>query len=260
MSLFALDERSFPQFASLLQVSQKFASRHGCRFQPIRSEVGAREEYDGEAAHLVADPVFRDYMARLKPADGTVGAVLLMEELHHAQRILVAESARKIMVSTCKELDLFPPSPSPSGVAHTDCRYEEEGTVLEVAMRLYNDQAARLAEESEHGVSSMYFKVRTASFLLDVAEVAGVPLPPVPALCHESVEKFRSRAQEWKDKEDAVPTGSWVGSGTQWFSHKLRVAWEAAERVADFLMEERDPFIDTDDSQWYYVEGLERPT
>ena len=91
-------------------------------------------------------------------------------------------------------------------------------------------------------------------------EVAGVPLPPVPALCHESVEKFRSRAQEWKDKEDAVPTGSWVGSGTQWFSHKLRVAWEAAERVADFLMEERDPFIDTDDSQWYYVEGLERPT
>merc|ERR1712039_509946 len=94
-----------------------------------------------------------------------------------------AESMRNVMMATCQRLELWPPTPTPNGIADTDCCYKEIAAPIEViAQRLYNDETRReeRAASSVDGVAPMRRKAATACFIVDFAGAAGVTLPAVP--------------------------------------------------------------------------------
>lgn len=220
-----LDEISFRHFAPLLASSQEYAGHTGCRFRgpsfdgiedlaamlargassgnppiryvdagPIRyADAGSRL-----AAKLQAAPAVRSFGDRL-----LAGEPALIEELETAFRIIVAESARNMMIATVKGLGLFPPENLPEGISAEDCCYEDVSAPLPViAQRLYNDHVRRQRDECS-SARRQQRRSLTAAFLVDFAYEVGAELPGIPETYQTLLQEFAARNADFK-AQDAV--------------------------------------------------------
>lgn len=212
---------SFRNFAPLLEASQDYASRTGFRFREssfdgledvsqtcakVAAAAGGvghiSATLDAENWHLAAKinavPAMKCFSERLSKSEPE-----LIEELEKAFRIVVAESARSMMIATVKGLGLFPPMPAPEGIDDDDCSYEDVSAALPViAQRLFNDDVRRLRDESG-SAELLQRRAMTAAFLVDFAYFAGVTLPE-PAETYQSLlQEFSARNLEFGEQEDA---------------------------------------------------------
>jgi len=180
----------FRHFVPLLEACQNYARLSGCRFllRPF-------ENLDGEArdlpAILEAAPVVCEFAERLRS-----GEKRLLKELRQAFRIAMLEGIRNAMISTCKELGVFPPQKLPDW----DCRVNSV-PFLVVAQRLYNDEAQRQGwldgEDQSTQRSQATRHALTAMFLVDFASEVEVPLPEMRQEDEGLLQEFSSRAAEW---------------------------------------------------------------
>merc|ERR1719267_109846 len=150
------------------------------------------------AAKITAAPAVKSFGERL--AAGEVG---LVEELEKAYRIVVAESARAMMIATVKGLGLFPPASPPEGVTADDCAYEDASASLPmIAQRLHNDHLRRQRDEGG-SASRQQRRSMTAAALVDFAHHAGAKLPESPETYQFLLQEFSARQYEFADKEAA---------------------------------------------------------
>jgi len=217
-----LDEISFRNFAPLLAANQQYAGHTGCRFrggsfdglddlmeslEQLTSNGKALERDDGTdsrlAAKLHAVPAIRSFSDRLAS-----GEPALLEELDKAFRIIVAESARNMMIATVKGLGLFPPSPRPEGINEEDCSYEDASAPLQViAQRLYNDHERR-RKDACSSARRQQKRSLTAAFLVDFAHEVGHALPPIPETYQTLLQDFSARHCEFNEQEGAASDDS----------------------------------------------------
>lgn len=205
----ALDEAAFRHFAPLLRASQDYASHSGCRFRAgsfdglptvasndssIPASVSAARSRDPGprlAAKLSAAPVVAEFGARLKR-----GEPELAEEVERAYRIVMVESVRNAMAGMFQALEMYPPSPPPPDVDDEDCAYEDVSAPLPVvAQRLYNDQVRRVSDTSG-GPGRLDKRAMTAAYIVDFAEVLGVPLPTIPETQRDMLQELSARIAE----------------------------------------------------------------
>eukprot|EP00427_Karlodinium_veneficum_P019602 CAMPEP_0169128214 /NCGR_PEP_ID=MMETSP1015-20121227/36439_1 /TAXON_ID=342587 /ORGANISM="Karlodinium micrum, Strain CCMP2283" /LENGTH=282 /DNA_ID=CAMNT_0009192083 /DNA_START=17 /DNA_END=865 /DNA_ORIENTATION=+ len=213
---------SFKNFAPLLEASQDYASQTGFRFRESSFDgldditktcakmvvAGGRigemsvTQDASESLHLAAKinavPAMKCFSERLSNSDPP-----LIEELEKAFRIVVAESARSMMIATVKGLGIFPPKPAPDGIDDDDCSYEDVSAPLPViAQRLFNDEARRFRDEAG-SAERLQRRAMTAAFLVDFAYFSGVTLPE-PAETYQSLlQEFSARNLEFSEQEDA---------------------------------------------------------
>lgn len=222
-----LDESSFRHFAPLLHASQEYALHTGCRFRvgndngidnlaafdgidnlaaALAEVAGCSIEGDPSipptgsqlAAKVHAMPTIKKFAERLK-----TGEPELLEEVDKAFRIIVAESARNMMIATVKGLGLFPPSPAPAGISEEDCCFEDASAPMPViAQRLYNDYVRRERDECSHK-RRLQRRSLTAAFLVDFAYEAGVTLPTIPETYQTLLQEFASRNSDFSSRKDA---------------------------------------------------------
>jgi len=202
------DEEFFPQFAPLLVASRAYARNTGFRFRsnsfdgidlsametgrldalPIISEARARESGMRLAAKIHAVPAIRLFATRLAQGD-----LALVDELHRSFQIVVSESNRNSMISTCKEVSMFPPLPPPA-VDDADCSYEDcSASFPVIAQRLYNDEVRRLCDCA----GQLKLRAMTAAFIVDFAEQVGAALPQMSDDSQSVPREFAALASEW---------------------------------------------------------------
>jgi len=210
------DLDAFRHFSPLLKASQNYASQTGFRFragsfdglddlaEKLSAETGhiakalEQDASSGSrlAAKINAAPAIKNFGERLVRREPE-----LIEELEKAFRIVVAESARNMMVATVKGLVLFPPKPSIEGVDADDCSYEDASAPLPViAQRLFNDQVRRQRDEGGSGMLQQR-RAMTAAFLVDFAHHAGATLPESPDTYQFLLQEFSARNVEYMEKE-----------------------------------------------------------
>lgn len=269
------DWESFRHFSPLLEASQEYAGRSGCRFRsssfdgcldaesggggcpapaaaalarPSSAGRGARRasghgagldgasaEADAAAAEAPSRgrsastsaksgagacsspkvrmaPAVREYARRLR-----AGEPALMEELERAFRLVMSESVRNSMVTTCRALCIFPPPSLPHEVLDDDYTFEDvSAPLLVIAQRLYNDKLRREreAEVSEGRCSRAERRAMTAAFIVDFAHEVGVALPPMPETHQLILRDFALQASEW-GAEARARRGQVAGGGIQ---------------------------------------------
>jgi hypothetical protein len=187
-----LDLQSFVPFAPLLEACQDFAALTGYRFR--NGDLQAFEALCPKDDQMLpamekAKPVVVEFQQRLAQREQELLDVLL-----HAHRLLMNESVRNAIVSTCRELDLWPPKPSPSSILDDDCAFEDTAAPLpSIAQRAYNDEMRR---NSENVLQPLCRRAETASFLVDFATEVGVELP-LGKLHQDMLQEFMSRVEEW---------------------------------------------------------------
>jgi len=253
MSSPILDARSFPHFASFLVASQEYARDAHYRLLPgtfrVVDGVVLRQNLHGEAApndvtlRFLSAPVVQEVFATLR--NGGDDSNHLLEDLHFAWQVVVSESIRKMLVTTCKELGMFPPSPPPAFVGENDCAYfMVSASFPAIAQRLYNNEVRNLCEQTD-GVGRAYVQARTASFLLDVAESASVSLPAVSQESERLLAEFKERVAEWQRHGNKPPFGDRIrnlglqvcvfkANAGQWFGRCVGLeAEEAPQSSAD---------------------------
>jgi len=167
----------------------------GCRYQAfafdgsdVVGRVASSKVADWKAAVQLALPKVREFTKRLQAHEEG-----LLECVHLAYRLVMAEGVRSGIIATCREMCLWPPSPNPD-VDAEDCSYQDTTAPLPViAQRAYNDEVRRDTHES---FRLLHRKATTASFLVDFASEAGVSLPD---LQHHRVmlDEFMRRVEEW---------------------------------------------------------------
>jgi len=213
----AFDEEFFPQFAPLLVASRDYARHTGFRFRsnsfdgidlsvmetgrldalPIISEARARDSGLRLAGKIQAAPAVRVFATRLVEGD-----LALADELDRAFQIVISESNRNAMISTCKEVGVFPPSPPPA-VNDADCSYEDcSASFTVIAQRLYNDEVRRLCDCN----GQLKLRARTAAFIVDFAEQVGAALPQMPEDSQSVPREFAAHASEWA-AQDRISEG-----------------------------------------------------
>mmetsp|Transcript_97857 Transcript_97857/g.174282 ORF Transcript_97857/g.174282 Transcript_97857/m.174282 type:complete len:280 (+) Transcript_97857:45-884(+) len=188
----------FRHFLPLLVACRDYARFSGCRFvlRPF-------EDLEGQElpAILHAAPAVSEFANRLRS-----GEKRLLKELRQAFRIAMLEGIRNAMISTCKELGVFPPLKIPSW----DCSSGDSVPFLVIAQRLYNDEAQRQgwlnSEDQLTQRSQAARHALTAMFLVDFATEVGVPLPTMRDEDTELLQEFSARAAEWaaSQKMDAA--------------------------------------------------------
>jgi len=210
-----LDETSFRHFAPLLASSQEYAGHTGFRFregsfdgiEDFLREISSSSTSSGRlasdantgtllAAKLQAAPAVRAFADRL-----ISGEAALVEELERAFRIIVAESARNMMIATVKGLGMFPPRQVPDGIREEDCSYEDVSEPLPViAQRLYNDHVRRQRDETS-SARRQQRRSLTAAFLVDFAYEVGVSLPGIPETYQTLLHEFATRNTEFSEQD-----------------------------------------------------------
>lgn len=193
-----LDEESFKSFAPFLRASQEYSELSGCRFRcsSFQRENSCSEGRPGVEARLRAAPVVHEFAERLRGGDAA-----LLEELDRAFRLVMAESVRNSIMSTCQQLGVFPPSPEFVDVGAEDCAYEDVSESLPViAQRLYHDQARR---GTAVGVR-LGTRALTAAYIVDFAAEIGVPLPEMPETQALMLQEFASRVAEWEAQKEPL--------------------------------------------------------
>ncbi|CAE7383416.1 LIP [Symbiodinium pilosum] len=185
-----LEISAFPSFTELLAASEQYARHSGCRFRRAAFEdLEEGSDPDLRASKVQAAPVVKEFLARLEGSPDQA----LLKDFNEAFHILWRESMRSSMVARCHQLDLWPPSPAPIGIAEDDVDYEADATSLFViAQRLYNEDRQRDA--------STVRRLSTASFLADFAYEAGIPTPEFFRSRNPVVDKFEKMADEYEEK------------------------------------------------------------
>jgi len=209
-----LDQEAFRNFWPLLDESRDYARMSGCRFRSrsfdclprcderisraaVPAARGQSDDTDDRlsVARARAAPAVHRFTERLQ-----AGEAALLEELDKAFRIVMAESVRSAMIGTCKLMELWPPSPAPPAVADEDCAFEDVSAQIPViAQRLYNDENRRHCMMTRHSdVDPMRRRALMASFIVDFAAAAGVPLPELPETFDMMLRDFKAQALEWE--------------------------------------------------------------
>jgi len=208
-----LDEAAFPCFAQLLSASQAYASQSGCRFRGSDFYDLPRDEGSVEAtacprlaAKQQAAPTVAHFAARLRSCDQE-----LVEEMDGAYEVVMNESIRNAMVAGFRELGLWPPVPTPPGIADCDCNFEEMSAPIPViAQRAYNDERQRRQDAALGGGSAVGRSLRhatTASYLVDFGYESGMNLPSASSGSrHVSLlQAFGDRVDQWKNEVASLP-------------------------------------------------------
>mmetsp|Transcript_84218 Transcript_84218/g.234931 ORF Transcript_84218/g.234931 Transcript_84218/m.234931 type:complete len:244 (-) Transcript_84218:70-801(-) len=217
--LFCYDQ--FVGFDPLLLVSEDYARYSGCRFRKASFDGLDREAATSKnvepashfGAKLRAAPAVQQYTEILRSGKDQA----LVRELYRANDIVLAESTRRSMIATCKEVDMWPPKALPYGMLADGGGYDDPSAPVPViAWRLYNSEVRRKAEAS-CGVCREDQQAMTAMFIVDFAHEVGAPMPRIPAPVEQRI--FESRVLEWHLQEiDAKHRGE-LGHGQDWFEY-----------------------------------------
>lgn len=224
------DSTTFRRFAPFLTATAAYAYRSGNRFRAdsfadyLELPRSASQDGLGSSEHAsdatntpghsaewsqairLAAPAVREYAARLRAGDQ-----LLQEELDRAANIVLAETVRNVVVSHCRRLNMWPPSPPPVGVDDNDCSYEDMSASLDViAQRAYNDEVRRLTDDGMDGVGGLHWRALKATYLVDFATEMGVNLPPISETFIQMLDDLGRRTAEWEGQDygDHVPIES----------------------------------------------------
>jgi len=190
-----LDAEAFPPFLELLEACQDYAELSGSRFlhrdfakEALALPAGATPSKLQEAVRK-ALPAVQQFRQRVLSKDEA-----LKECIERAHRFVMTEAVRAGIVATCQEVGLWPPRLS-AAVAEDDCCYQDTTAPLPViAQRAFNDEARRKLDELLH---PLVRRATTASFLIDFVTEAGLPPPTLTEQCHEMLEEFMARVEEW---------------------------------------------------------------
>jgi hypothetical protein len=168
------DLESFPGFRGFLVATSGYAKSTGYRFRMVDLEAG------GEAADVVAS--FAERVKRLDPE--------LEFDIARASKIAEQEGIRNVMISTCKELNLWPPASADrlDSMAFTDTS-EPLDTI---AWALYNHEKSLQGDLRETHDRQCH----TASFIVDFVHACGQPIETSKAGTKLLLE-FLERAKEW---------------------------------------------------------------
>merc|ERR1719379_2296693 len=117
------------------------------------------------------------------------------------------------MISTCKELALFPPPTMAEGfeIDEEDCAYEDCTAPFPlIAQRLYNDTEQRLSYDKCEGRAQQRILLLTALFITDFAENACVIAPQLSETAQSMLSDFAASVADWAHGR-SVPSDSWQG-------------------------------------------------
>jgi hypothetical protein len=168
-----MDISAFKQFEEFLTRTAPYAELAGYRFRGLQDFPANMHGYLQAFARTVYN------------ADG---ADPVREDLRRALAICEAEAIRKVMVVTCKELDLFPPPE------------DETSEIAGIAFALYTQQQALDLDQvvqARHKQLNM-----TAFFLADFAHFAGVPEAKETSNAGKrTLNDFLNKAKDRKPKD-----------------------------------------------------------
>jgi len=214
-----LIQSTFPNFAPLLEAARDYARLSGCRFlgHDFRAELqGSSSEDEMPVSRTFSEDIGNSPMARWKARANAAPMVKdfasrlqhnnepdLEAEINLAFHLIMLESARNVMVGKCRELDIFPPEPSPADVDEADCKYEDmSASLLEVAQRLYNDEVQRRDPALQKvGKALVRRKAMLASFLVDFATEAGWQSPQMPEPQSLMMQEFARKVGEYEHEK-----------------------------------------------------------
>ena len=165
-----MDFISFLSFNEFLKATEDYARRSGFRFR--------LSEVPDSATLIVTNTISK------------VQSGECAQDLVRAHKITEQEGIRNVMISTCKELDLWPPSTPDrlDSIAYTDVS-EPLDTI---AWALYNyDQNLKESLNYEE-------QRRTASYLVDFAHAIGQPVE-MSKPGSQMLLQFLERAHEWTE-------------------------------------------------------------
>lgn len=201
------DTEAFPAFQPLLVAIEGYAHLTGSRFRSSSFD-GFESDASPRSGHCLmsnekvrAAPQVRQFTERVNQNEPE-----LLQELQTAHSVLMAETVRNAMVSTCKRLELWPPSPyqlprevlvAPKvllkGATACNSRSSQElPSFPSLAQRLYEEEEVRGAQRRV---------ARTAAFLVEFMSELEVPRPAIESSLVSRLEKFTSRALSWEQEQ-----------------------------------------------------------
>eukprot|EP00928_Gymnodinium_smaydae_P036011 TRINITY_DN25241_c0_g1_i1.p1 TRINITY_DN25241_c0_g1~~TRINITY_DN25241_c0_g1_i1.p1 ORF type:complete len:367 (-),score=67.74 TRINITY_DN25241_c0_g1_i1:227-1327(-) len=210
-----LNEYAFPSFKPLLAACQEYASQSNGRFLGSSFDDEEYDECEGVNTSRFGDltggraavAAVRCFSRRMKAGDPE-----LEKEIQFAFHIVIAESVRSAMVAAFKELDLWPPLPTPAGVREEDTCFDDLSAPIRViAQRAWNDEARRKWDAAIGGGGGVgYARQRavTASFLVDFAYENGAVLPPPMAEPMALLSEFCARVRAWESEQNSADSST----------------------------------------------------
>lgn len=185
-----MDYQAFPHFSPLLQALGAYAESTGFRFRMSDWDEQATDFVDEETPLVVGA-----YLGRLRANDAD-----LISELSRAAKISEQEGLRNVMVATCKELKLWPPTTHDrlESIAYSDTTEPLDA----IAWALFNHE--RCIQENPAAHKKL---CQTASFLLDFAQAAGLNFSVTSKAGTALLTDFLSRATEWTQQDTVARSG-----------------------------------------------------
>jgi hypothetical protein len=194
-----MDTQAFPNFSSFLQSLSSYADSTGYRFRLADWQSGDEFVLVDRAGDVSASQraIVMEYITRVK-----TGEEGLAEDLRRAAKISEQEGLRNVMVATCKELKLWPPSSEDrlQSIAYSDTSEPLDA----IAWALYNhEQCIDETRESHDRLC------HTASFLLDFAHAIGSETFSVGTSKAGTnlLTDFLTRATEWTQQDKVARSG-----------------------------------------------------
>lgn len=199
------DASAFPAFEPLLCATETYAQLSGSRFRSCSFDVAERD--DGEedlasprrrAVHEAA-PAVREFERRVRAQDPE-----LLEELRTAHSLLMAETVRNAMVTTCKRLEAWPPELPEENTLTAEDLYPQSlltGALIDslsfpvVAQRLFDEEEVRATQRRV---------ARTAAFLVEFMEDLNVPRPALAETLQRRLARFSELADAWERQREAT--------------------------------------------------------
>lgn len=178
-----LDQDTFPAFAEFLQATRDYATSSGFRFRLS----------DFTQNH---NSIINQYMHLIKTNESAV-----IRDIEKAAKICEQESIRNVMMTTCKELHLWPPQVEDhlQSMAYTDTSEPLET----IAWALFNFQR-NLDASSQESVAIRERLHRTASYIVDFAHAA-VPERSITQNMSRTgsdvMGRFMTRVKEYTDSQ-----------------------------------------------------------
>lgn len=167
-----MDTTTFPSFEEFLLKTARHAEIAGFRFRGL-------QDFPEELHAFLSD-----FAAKLRSAGSEDP---LRRDLMRALGVCEKEAIRKVMVVTCKELDLFPP------------KTDETSDIAGIAFALY---AQHQSLEEDPVISARYKQLNmTAFFIADFAHFAGIPeAAETSPSGRKTLNEFLEKAKEKKPK------------------------------------------------------------
>jgi hypothetical protein len=210
-----LERKAFPNFDRFLSVMEPYADETGCRFRitdwpPLSTPTIAAGEFvvvpdtdeepgvRGTSSSLENQrKIVVEFSERLK--SGEPG---LLTDISFAAKICEQEGLRNVMIATCKELRLWPPTSEDrlESIAYSDTSEPLDA----IAWALYNHE--KCLNESDR--ESHDRLCRTASFLVDFAHSIGVTNGTTTSKAGSILlTDFLTRAKEWTHNDSVGRRG-----------------------------------------------------